>query len=85
MAGASRLLLINNSVDSMLLRYSKVWRSHPIALGLDGIQHVAKLGDRAERIEQFDAHEEIGDQHGVEHYLRSKTIVARLRKFTGGE
>ena len=82
-AGASHLLLINNSVDSMLLRYSKVWRSHPIALGLDGIQKAAQLGDLAKRIEQLDAHEEIGDNHGVEFYLRSPMVMERLRTFTG--
>ena len=83
--GVDRLLLVNNSVDSMLLRYAKVWRSNPVALGLDGIEHASKFGDLADRIEQFDAHEQIGDNHGVEHYLRSEDVVTRLRAFASGE
>jgi len=80
-AGAARLLLINNSLDSTLRRYSMIWRSRPSALGLDGIRHANKLGEFAERIEQYDAHEQIGDNHGVEHYLRAESIVERLHAF----
>ena len=79
------MLLINNSIDSTLLRYAKAWRANPVALGLDGIEHVSKFGELANRIEQFDAHEQIGDNHGVEQYLRNAEIVARLRAFAAGE
>ena len=84
-AGVDRLLLINNSADSTLLRYAKVWRGHPAALGLNGIENLSQFGELSQRIEQYDAHEEIGDQHGVEHYLRNPTIVAQLRSFAAAD
>ena len=84
-AGVDRLLLINNSVDSMLFRYGKVWRSNPVALGLDGVPDAVKLGTKEDRILQYDAHEEIGDRHGVEHYLRNESVVDRLRAFATAE
>jgi hypothetical protein len=77
---ASQLLLVNNPIDAALCRYGQPWKSKPVALGQSGLTDLAKLGEFARRIEQLDASEQIGEEHGVEHYLRQDEIVARMRK-----
>jgi hypothetical protein len=79
-AGTSCLLLVNNPIDAALCRYGQPWKSKPVALGQSGLTDLAKLGDFASRVEQYDASEQIGEVHGVEHYLRQPEIVARMRK-----
>jgi hypothetical protein len=79
-AGASRLLLVNNPIDAALCRDGQPWKSKPVALGQSGLTDLDKLGDFASRIEQYDASEQIGEVHGVEHYLRRPEIVARMRE-----
>jgi hypothetical protein len=78
-SAATRLLLVNNPIDASLCRYGQAWKSKPIALGHSGLTHTEKLGEFAKRIEQIDASEQIGEQHGVEHYLRQGALVARMR------
>ncbi len=80
MAGTNRLLLVNNPTDAALCRFGQPWKSKPVALGQSGLTDVRKLGDFASRIEQLDASEQIGEEHGVEHYLRQRELVARMRK-----
>jgi hypothetical protein len=80
MTGTLRLLLVNNPADAALCRYGQPWKSKPTALGQSGLTDLDKLGEFAQRIEQYDASEEIGDVHGVEHYLRSPEVVDRMRK-----
>ena len=75
------LLLLNNSHDPTLVNYHRAWSRRPAALGLDGLPNVEKFGELAKRIEQFDAHEVIGQHHGVENYLRSPELVGKLREF----
>jgi hypothetical protein len=79
-AGTSRLLLVNNPTDAALCRYGQPWKSKPVALGQSGLTDLQKLGEFANRIEQLDASEQIGEEHGVEHYLRQPELVARMRK-----
>jgi len=81
LAGAARLLLIHNADDPTLSRYSQVWRDRPQALGLTGLAAPSKLSGGAEKIQQYDAREMIGENHGVENYLRSAAIVKRLQAF----
>lgn len=75
-----QLLLVNNPTDVALCRYGQPWKSKPVALGQSGLTDVEKLGEFSQRIEQYDASEQIGEAHGVEHYLRRPEIVDRVRK-----
>jgi hypothetical protein len=78
-AATTSLLLVNNPIDAALCRYGQPWKSKPVALGQSGLAELEKLGELAKRIEQFDASEQIGEEHGVEHYLRRPEIVSRMR------
>lgn len=83
LAGVERLLLINNSLDPQLSRYALLYsKSNPVALGRSGLEKQDELEDLANRLIQHDAANEIGEHHGVEHYIASPKIMDRLRKFT---
>ncbi len=82
LSAVERLLLVNNSVDPKLKRYAMMYsKSRPKALGYTGLESPEKLGEFATRLEQWDASEEIGENHGVEHYLQSPEVMSRIRAF----
>ena len=80
MTGTLRLLLVNNPADACALPLWPAVEVEADGAGQSGLTDLDKLGEFAQRIEQYDASEEIGDVHGVEHYLRHPEIVARMRK-----
>ena len=74
------MLLLNNSADPMLARMSMVAASDGDAVGVVGVSP-ATLGDLANRVSQHDVADIIGDQHGIESYLRSPQTSSLLREF----
>lgn len=77
-----QMLLLNNSEDPTLANYAAISpKRNAIALGLSGLVSIDKLSDAADRIEQVDAVEHIGEEHGVENYLRSAPIVEQVGEF----
>ena len=75
----SRMLLVNNPSDSMLSRYWRIANGTP-ALGVVGLRTGAIFGEKQKKIEQYDASRIIGGNHGVEHYVRSPAIMAKVRE-----
>lgn len=77
-----RILLLNNTGDPTLAHYAAIsLKGKPVALGFSGLLAADKLGDKANRLEQVDVLPYIGEEHGVENYLRSSPIVRRIAEF----
>ena len=83
----NRLLLINNTSDSVLKRYHWMYgrRSKVAALGATGLPAVNRLGPAAGKISQLDAASIIGRRHGCGPYFDSPRLVAAMRNHLFGE
>ena len=58
-------------------------KTRPKALGAVGLD-TEQLGESKSRVTQWDASGEIGENHGIENYLRSNEVTTRLRHFLFG-
>lgn len=78
-----RLLLINNTSDSVLRRYGWLYgrRNSAAALGYTGLIGVRRLGDNAAKVRQIDATNTVGRQHGFMNYFSVPRIVGWMRPY----
>lgn len=78
-----RLLLINNTSDSVLRRYGWLYgrRNSAAALGYTGLIGVRRLGDNAAKVRQIDATNTVGRQHGFMNYFSVPRVVGWMRPY----
>jgi hypothetical protein len=77
-----RLLLVNNTSDSVLKRYHWLYgsRSKAAALGSTGLRMPWAVGALGERLMQIDAAPIIGRRHGCAPYFESPRLLAAMRE-----
>lgn len=82
------LLLLKNPIDRALkwypvVAYGRV-HSGPQALGYTGIPGISRLGDDAEKVEQYNVSGIVGREHNALLYLQSSRIIERVAPYVFG-
>ncbi len=78
-----RLLLINNTNDSILRRYGWLYgrRNAAAALGYTGLVGAGRLGNEASKVRQIDATSMVGRRHGFLYYFSVPRIVGWMQPY----
>jgi hypothetical protein len=83
MSQVGGMLLVNNSCDSLLMRYHRLYgrRSCEEALGYTGLGSGQLTSADWNKVSQFDACCTVGRQHWFDLYIGSPEIVNRMRPY----
>lgn len=78
-----RMLLVNNTSDSILRRYGWLYgrRNAAAALGYTGLIGTGRLGHDASKVRQIDATSIVGRRHGFLYYFSVPRIVGWMQPY----